>query len=471
MGFLYKPEDGVAGDFVPFYWAGEYHLFYLKDYRDPEHHGEGVPWFHLVTKDFVNFEERGEALPRGTADEPDLFVFTGSVFEYQGTFHIFYAGSNPYLRKRGEPEQVVLHATSPDLDTWHKDPDFALFAPTELGYEMHDWRDPFIFWNEQAREYWMLLAGRRDHGPQRQRGLTACLGSSDLKHWEIREPFWAPELYINHECPDLFRIGDWWYLLYSTYSERWVTHYRMSRTLAGPWLAPASDTFDARAFYAARTAGDGQKRYLFGWLPTRTNEKDDGDWNWGGHLVVHELVQAPDGLLALKLPASVNQGFSVRQPLLPRPVLGPWRIEADRLSGGAAGCGASLMLADLPDTCLVEAELDFSAETNSLGLLLRADPTLDHYYVLRFEPARQRMVFDRWPRPGDQPFMLEQPMTLIPGTPLRLQLLLDGTAVVARVVGQTALSSRMYAHRSGGLGLFVNEGEARFSNLSLATQS
>src|SRR5262249_13307817 len=124
-----------------------------------------------------------------------------------------------------------------------------------------------------------------------------------LEHWALREPLWAPELYITHECPDLFRIGEWWYLLYSTYSERSVTHYRMSRSLQGPWLAPAVDTFDARAYYAAKSAGVGHQRYLFGWLPTRTHEKDDGEWNWGGQLVVHELLQGPEGLLALRAPA------------------------------------------------------------------------------------------------------------------------------------------------------------------------
>lgn len=31
---FYRPADGVAADFIPFYWNGEYHLFYLKDYRN-----------------------------------------------------------------------------------------------------------------------------------------------------------------------------------------------------------------------------------------------------------------------------------------------------------------------------------------------------------------------------------------------------------------------------------------------------
>jgi hypothetical protein len=30
-GIFYRPLDGVAADFIPFYWEGVYHLFYLKD--------------------------------------------------------------------------------------------------------------------------------------------------------------------------------------------------------------------------------------------------------------------------------------------------------------------------------------------------------------------------------------------------------------------------------------------------------
>ena len=55
-----------------------------------------------------------------------------------------------------------MHATSHDLRTWRKDPDFRLIAPAAQGYEPHDWRDPFVFWNEAAGEYWMLLAARKD---------------------------------------------------------------------------------------------------------------------------------------------------------------------------------------------------------------------------------------------------------------------------------------------------------------------
>lgn len=469
MSILYRPSDAWAADFIPFCWKGDYHLFYLKDWRDVPGHGEGTPWWHVVTRDFVRFDDRGEALPRGPEGSQDQWVFTGSVVEKEGTFHIFYTGHNHHLKEQGKPIQGVMRATSPDLDVWAKVPGFLFLAPTEHGFEPNDWRDPFVFWNEDEGEFWMLLAARTNAGPSRNRGCVALAASPDLESWTARGMFWAPELYYTHECPDLFRIGDWWYLLYSTFSERFVTHYRMAKSLAGPWVAPANDSFDGRAYYAAKTAGDGDRRFIFGWLATREGESDTGGWQWGGELVVHEIVQRTDGTLAVRVPTAVRDAFDNAIPHRARPVLGKWRQRDRVIEADAVGRHSITSLGALPASCLVEVELSFEEGTYALGILLRADETLDRYYALRLEPANRRMVFDRWPRPGDQPFVVERPVALEPGRSVQLRLLLDGTCLVAYAGDEVALSCRMYDHRQGDLGLFVTEGKARFRNLKIRT--
>ena len=84
------------------------------------------------------------------------------------------------------------------------------------------------------------------------------------------------------EMPDIFKIGDWWYLVYSEYSDENKIVYRMSRDLYGPWEKPRDDAFDGRAYYAGRTAFDGSRRILSGWVPTRENDDDRANWLWGG---------------------------------------------------------------------------------------------------------------------------------------------------------------------------------------------
>jgi len=125
-----------------------------------------------------------------------------------------------------------------------------------------------------------------------------------------------------------------------------------------------------------------------------------------------------------------------------------------------------LTLGALPGECLLETEATYLGGTQSLGLLLRASADLESYYQLRLEPARQRMVVDRWPRPGDQPFLLERPLRLEVGKPVRLRLLLDGTCLVA-YADDIALSCRLYEHAQGGCGLFVTEGQAEFHGMKI----
>ncbi len=464
----YKPEHAWVGDFIPFNWEGEYHLFYLKDDRDTP--WQGTPWYHLVTRDFVNFTDHGECLARESPSAQDHFVFTGSVIRAEGQFHIYYTGHNPEFRKAGKPEQAVMHAVSDDLYSWTKIPDQILYAPLDR-FEPHDWRDPFVFWNENAGEYWMLLAARQRDGPSRRRGCTALCASSDLSSWEVKEPFYAPDLYFTHECPDLFQIGDWWYLVFSEFTDAFVTRYRMSRSINGPWITPEADTFDGRAFYAAKTAAGEGHRYLFGWNPTQTDGKDYAPWNWGGNLVVHEVHQRPDGTLAVHIPHTVSNYFAAEQPVrfaqsfkVSVPQNGTVQLDGpDSFRCVSAG--------KLPEIAKIEARAAFTEPTKGFGIMLRTSQDFEIGYYVRVEPERGRLVFDSWPRRGDYPYMveLERPIRLRPGKPIQITIYVDGTICEVYLDHQIAMSARMYDHPQGNWGIFVAEGNASFSDVQLFT--
>ncbi len=261
----------------------------------------------------------------------------------------------------------------------------------------------------------MLLAARQPKGPSRLRGCTALAASKDLKTWEIRPPLYAPNEWFTHECPDLFRMGKWWYLVFSEFSEHSATRYRISRSPSGPWLCPPDDQFDARAFYAAKTAGNQRERFVFGWLPTRTGENDVGAWNWGGNLVVHEVRQKPGGGLSVRMPAAVGRAFGRSVRLSPRPIVGQWQIAAGGFAVDATGRLSMMSLAAPPRQCMVEAKVTFDRNTAGCGLVVRHDQAKDQYYLVCIEPHRQRLVVDRWPRPGDEAFMLERPLAVRPG--------------------------------------------------------
>ena len=466
MSVFYKPADGFLGDVIPFYWDGVYHAFYLKaplpPLRDGAHH---TPYAHVASRDLVNWEELPLAIEPGPPDAPDsVSCFTGAVIERDGLFYLFYTG----FRGEGQPQTVCL-ATSQDLISWQKHPRNPLIIADPRWYEAVDWRDPFPFWNEEAGEYWMLLAAREKSGPSNRRGCIALMTSPDLLEWQVKPPFWSPRLYYTHECPDLFRWGKYWVLVYSTFSERHITHYRLSESLAGPWLAPANDAFDGRAYYAAKTAGDGQRRFVFGWNPTRVDESDSGDWQWAGHMVAHELLgldAAGDGFRVAPPPAQ-DKLFTQSQALSMNARIGQWQAEGEGFSADAGDGFAACALAEMPACGMIEARIQLQAETRGCGLLLRCADDMESYYQVRWEPLSQRLVIDRWPRPGDQPFMLERALPGSSEGSLRLKLVVDGTILVVYINDRLALNCRMYDHASGSLGLFVSEGSAAFDQLAL----
>ena len=468
-GIFYKPLDGWAGDFIPFYWDGEFHLFFLKDYRDPQRCGEGTPWFHIATRDFLHFTDYGLTLPRGDPSAQDLYVFTGSVIEHQGRFHIFYTGHNPHLRQQGSPEQAVMHAVSENLRDWVKIPTDKFFAPIDR-FEPNDWRDPFVFWNEAAGEFWMLLAARLIDGPSRRRGCTALCASQDLVHWEVRPTFWSPGMYYTHECPDLFRMGDWWYLVFSEFSEACVTRYRMSRSLNGPWLIPSNDTFDGRAFYAAKTASDGLRRYIFGWNPTREGEREFRPWQWGGNLVVHEIHQQPDGTLTVSPPPVLVSAIGEKHPATWGDGFGPYHVLGGDVNLDASGRFTCVSAGSLSETACITVRGIFSEDTSSCGVMLRTSSDFEQGYYVRLEPSRQRLVFDTWPRAGDLPFLveLERPLDMQPGRPFQLTILVDGSICEVYADEKIALSARMYNHPAGNWGVFAVGGQVTFSALSVS---
>ncbi|SEP72137.1 glycoside hydrolase family 32 protein [Microlunatus flavus] len=474
----FLPQRGWVGDVIPFAHAGRIWLFYLLEIRDDPASGTG--WALTSTTDFVEYTDHGVVLPSGGADADDFDCYTGSVVEDRGTFHLFYTGHNPRRRAAdGVTElQVVMHASSTDgLEVWRRHPEHTFGATP--GYEPGDWRDPFVFRPAPDQPWRMLLAARHREGPPRRRGLVAQLVSDDLERWTVAAPFWDPRRYVAHECPDVFELGGWWYLVFSEFSESFCTRYRMARSPDGPWLPPEHDTVDGRAFYAAKSVEREGRRYLVGWIATREGDVDDGPWQWAGSMSVLEVVQQRDGTLAFALPAELVASFT-----RPTDLGGPGALGSSSAPERLAtpdGYRAVVSRTDLPEPCYVRVGLDVEAGTRECGVLLRSSVDGDTSFVVRLEPHRGRMTFDRWPRrttgpgqwevSGDQPQVveLERPCSIEPG-PHVLELLVDRTTCVAVLDGRTALSTRIYDHRFGRLGVFVGEGAVTFSEVAVRTR-
>ena len=149
VAYLYQPTEGVIADVIPYYWQGRFHLMHLQ--LKPGQ--KGWDWAQLVTRDFVDFERPGVAIPGGGADDArDRDIFTGSVFEKEGRLFAFYCGHNDLFAKQQKPDQIMLLATSSDGVTWTKDKDFVLTPEGDTRYRWPGaFRDGFVFWNPERK--------------------------------------------------------------------------------------------------------------------------------------------------------------------------------------------------------------------------------------------------------------------------------------------------------------------------------
>lgn len=474
---FYKPKDGWVGDTIPFAYDGKFYIYYLHDERKgntQDEYGYRTSWNLLITEDGVNIKDCKVVLPVGEYDDADYACYTGSVIEgNDGNFHMFYTAQNNYnpkYHRDGKPLQYVAHAISTDLINWEKLPELT-FGADERIYEPFDWRDPFVFYNEEEKCFDMLLAARLRGASEKNGGCVGLCRSYDLLHWEAKEPFYNPESYMTHECPDLFKLGNKWYLVYSTFSEKFVTHYRMSDKLSGPWTSPIEDTFDARAFYAAKTAQVGDKRMAFAWVPTKRGESDFGQYEWGGNFIAHEINQTTDNKLTVKPAEGLINMFNkefVNEKLN--------KVEIENYEGEK-----SYVIDGMKDTCMIEAVIEFSEGVRSFGIGLRQDSALANGYYLRFEPFYNRIVADMWPRrirgvnqwyvDGDKPFMveLERPFDYksLKDNKVHIRVVADGSIICLYVNDITALTMRAYNLNRTNWGFFVKDGSIRVSDIHM----
>ena len=230
------------------------------------------------------YTDHGVVLPGGDRDADDFDCYTGSVIADGDRLHLFYTGHNPRRGPRGAL-QLVCHATSDgDPTRWTKHPEHTFGAPP--GYLPRTGETRSCSGPPPIEPWQMVLAARHADAPDRRCGVVARLTSTDLEQWTIAEPLWEPHRFITQECPDVFQWGDWWYLVYSEFSDAFQTRYRIARQPDGPWLAPRRDTVDGRAFYAAKSVDHRGRRFFIGWIPTKQGESDAGAWQWAGDLAV-----------------------------------------------------------------------------------------------------------------------------------------------------------------------------------------
>lgn len=306
----FRPDNAFVGDPMPFFdpVGRDFKILYLYDQR-PNPTGTYHPIWGVRTTDAANYTSMGQLIPCGSIDSQDAALGTGCVVYSPNDqlYYAFYTG-NRYNPTATQAPQAVVMATSKDFKTWTKNTSFVL-RPEDYGYGRYDFRDPSVFLGDDGI-YHMLITSRLG-----DKGFLAEFTSSDLQHWTSQGKFMDMMWDRSYECPDVFKMGQWWYLIYSEQmaSIRRVQYFKAQSldglkactvANAGLWPDDHEGYLDSRAFYAAKTASDGTNRYIWGWCPTRANNdntavSDTETPEWGGNLVASRLIQHADGTLTL----------------------------------------------------------------------------------------------------------------------------------------------------------------------------
>ena len=288
-------------------------------------------------------------------------------------------------------EERYMHAVSTDREHWEKIEGVVFYRPE--GYSGDDFRDPEVFWVEQDQCYWLLIAAREDD----LGGVVLKYTSTDLEHWELYGPIFAPMQQYMLECPDLFRMGDKWYL---TYSWDCVTYYAMSDSIDGPFVAPRNNTLDGKGtmegkgfiFYGGKTAEWHGNTYLCGWLGRAGLYTDSGAYDWAGSVMVHQLIQNPDGTLAVKAPDDLADYFNLDKIVISSALEGDVSIDRNNIALNAAE--GEYALADLgtrPATMTLECDVTFD-EDGRAGFAF-GDPNAEEpYYTALCLDASWNMI-------------------------------------------------------------------------------
>lgn len=491
------PTSAAAGDTIPFLLDDEYHLFHLASPSNTVHFPSRVrcSWLRQRSKNLLTWKRDSDPVipPGPSKDDPDgSGAWTGSaVLGPDGNLHIFYTGFN---HPKGGV-QVILHAKSSDREGSKFEKPLGpirLEPSSHLDmYESTDFRDPYVFYNEQESCFWMLVATRFSEGPYTSRGCVAMLTSPDLETWCVeKEPLYAPNNIFCPECPEMFTLGNGkWYLAYSRFSGPHAgTLYVVGESPRGPFRSPRDGSggrFDGRRWYAAKScpkAGDSSKRIAFAWV--HDFNKDDAKWLWGGSFTQpREISARPDGSLVMNpapefLSALQETTLNQNSPA-DKEINAPSTTAVEHLPLPASGTGRT-------------QSLSFNitqADAKSFGLLLNFDDDLRGYRI-SFEPVAGDVfsvalitdnppLDDFWgmltgietPKLVDGPELVKHGAIRLSNGPLRLVLHDD---IVEFFVDGKVITYRLLARESDGsnkvfpVGLFVEDGKVQFQGLTFS---
>lgn len=283
-------HNAWVGDVVTFYHNDRYHVFYLFDRRGhASKFGRGSHYFeHLSTKDFKTWVEHDAATP---IEEQWETFGTGTPFVYDNKVCISYglhttrlypkektslSAQWDYLEKNG-------HSGKFNFDMKEGIPAGSTYSISEDGISkfkktgilFHPCENPSIYTDPYGK-----LKMLANYGAKGTWASDSVNGG-----WHCLDPNFP----LGGDCTFFFRWGKYDYIL-GGFTRLWSKEADAPESAYKDIVSEGLDFYNGLSVPAV-TEIPGNRFLLAGWMWMRA---------WGGPLVIHELIQYPDGRIGTK---------------------------------------------------------------------------------------------------------------------------------------------------------------------------
>ncbi|MDD3077661.1 MAG: glycoside hydrolase family 32 protein [Paludibacter sp.] len=466
---FYKTANDITGDPMPYYNEQDktIYVFYLSTVVGKS----GVCL--TKTTNFASFGVASNIVQVGGTGSWDTGIGTGSCIKNGSQYVFFYTGFS-----NQSPSSVVLKAVSNDMRTWTKVPSFRIEAPNN--FDRNEFRDPCVYFDDTRGKYVMLVGGRK-----LGKASIVRFESADLNDWQAIEPLTAttsdnPQVYEVetdteiHECPDIFKMGDKWYLVFSRINRDMhrKTYYRIADNPNGPWkIARDADghheTFDGLYLYAGKTSSDGTARYVSGWASTGQSFNASNELDWGGCLVTHEIVQQSNGKLYPKISDAVDAKFS--KSVEYKDIKRTGNVSGS--NGSFSLNGGKVIFNRNAASVKIEMTINASQVTKNFGIAFGAYENQQDTYDIKFDLTAENQyglptlfLFHDSKEHNFTPLIVPQNKIF------NVKIIIEKSICAMYINNNVAFTNRITNMNQNPWMIFANEGTVKFSDIKIYKQ-
>jgi hypothetical protein len=234
----------------------------------------------------------------------------------------------------------------------------------------------------------------------------------------------------------------------------------MARDPLGPWLRPRVDTLDGPAARVMKTATFGNFRRIgAAWIGTREGNKQNGAWQFGGNVLLREIVRRTDGSLgAAFLPEMFSTSHQLPEPQF-CPLTGGVETGPSSVKLGSWTGQAAAECAGIPGRARITMHVKPQPDSAGFGLRLRGEAGFTSGVELNFAPLEGEVSLD------------DQRISAVEGLDeaFDLEIVLYDDLIDVCIAGQRTLVDRFPTRRGDELYLYAYCAVVDFEEIRVST--